>query len=83
MTINFIDLGRQKAALEPRMSQAIAQALDGITFIGGPKVAAFERELAEWMGTPHVIACANGTDALALAQVGLRRSAHKGDGRRR
>ena len=66
MTINFIDLGRQKAALEPRMSQAIAQALDGITFIGGPKVAAFERELAEWMGTPHVIACANGTDALQI-----------------
>jgi dTDP-4-amino-4,6-dideoxygalactose transaminase len=71
MPINFIDLARQKAALEPRMSQAVAEALDGIAFIGGPQVKAFEAELSNWMGGCHVVACANGTDAL---QIPLRAS---------
>lgn len=66
MPINFIDLGRQKAALEPRMSQAIQTALDGIAFIGGPQIKQLEAELTEFLGTGHTIACANGTDALQV-----------------
>src|SRR6201999_3728664 len=30
------------------------------------QVAQFERDLAQWTGVKHVVACANGTDALLL-----------------
>jgi dTDP-4-amino-4,6-dideoxygalactose transaminase len=66
MTINFIDLGRQKAALEPRISTAVQEALDGIAFINGPQVKAFEAEMAAFLGKGEVVACANGTDALQI-----------------
>lgn len=33
----------------------------------GPEVEAFERELGEYLGVPHVVAVANGTDALTLS----------------
>jgi dTDP-4-amino-4,6-dideoxygalactose transaminase len=35
-------------------------------YILGPQVAEFEQKLAAYVGVKHVIACANGTDALLL-----------------
>jgi dTDP-4-amino-4,6-dideoxygalactose transaminase len=46
---------------------AIARVLSSGRFILGDEVQAFERELAEYLGVPHVVACASGTDALAIA----------------
>ncbi|GAB2477846.1 cell surface polysaccharide biosynthesis protein [Hymenobacter qilianensis] len=40
-------------------------------FINGPAVAAFAQELSAALGGPHVIPCANGTDALQLALMSL------------
>jgi dTDP-4-amino-4,6-dideoxygalactose transaminase len=39
----------------------------GGRFILGPEVAAFESELASYLGVKHVIGVANGTDALTIA----------------
>jgi dTDP-4-amino-4,6-dideoxygalactose transaminase len=36
-------------------------------FILGPEVEAFEREFAAYLGVPHVIGVANGTDAITIA----------------
>ena len=41
--------------------------LDAGTYILGPQVAAFERELAAFCGAAHAVGVANGTDALTLA----------------
>ena len=46
---------------------AVARVLRSGWIMQGPEVAAFERELAAFVGAPHAIACANGTVALELA----------------
>ncbi|MGE5286760.1 MAG: DegT/DnrJ/EryC1/StrS family aminotransferase [Micromonosporaceae bacterium] len=42
------------------------QVLARTAFIGGPQVAAFEREYAEFISVPHCVAVANGTDAIEI-----------------
>lgn len=41
------------------------------SFIKGPAVHRFQEELGEYLGVKHVIACANGTDALQIAMMAL------------
>jgi dTDP-4-amino-4,6-dideoxygalactose transaminase len=66
LSIGLVDLGRQRAALEPALTESIARVLEHGGFINGPEVAALESALAARVGVPHVVACANGTDALQL-----------------
>jgi dTDP-3-amino-3,4,6-trideoxy-alpha-D-glucose transaminase len=57
-------------SLEPyrdRLLERIAAVVDSGRFILGPEVDAFEAELAGYLGVPHVVAVANGTDALTIA----------------
>ena len=37
----------------------------------GPQVSEFEKELAEWFGVKHAVACSSGTAALHLAYASL------------
>ncbi len=46
---------------------AIARVLERGWFILGEEVRRFEEEFAQWLGVSHVVACANGTEAIALA----------------
>lgn len=46
---------------------AIARVLARGRFILGEEVESFERELGDYLGVRHVVACASGTDAIALA----------------
>ncbi|MGV8838808.1 MAG: DegT/DnrJ/EryC1/StrS family aminotransferase [Bauldia sp.] len=64
--IAFIDLKAQRSRLGDRIEKAIGRVLDHGQFILGKEVEAAEAKLAEFSGAPHVIACANGTDALHL-----------------
>src|SRR5277367_3742331 len=66
VTIPFIDLQEQRKRLGEPLNQAIAKAVEGGQWIMGPQVAEFEKQLAEFAGVKHVIACANGTDALLI-----------------
>ena len=45
---------------------AIRQALDSGSYILGPAVAAFEAELARFLGGGEAVGVASGTDALVL-----------------
>lgn len=65
--MEFRDLKAQYRALQTEIDQAVADVLASGHFIGGPEVAALERELAAYTGVKHCITCANGTDALQLA----------------
>jgi dTDP-4-amino-4,6-dideoxygalactose transaminase len=64
--IPFIDLQAQRRRLGNSLTRAIAEAVEGGQWILGPQVAALEERLAAVANVKHVVACANGTDALLL-----------------
>ena len=69
--IPFIDLAAQQGRLRAELDRALARVLDEGAYIMGPDVRRFERELADFCGARHVLACGNGTDALQLALMAL------------
>jgi dTDP-4-amino-4,6-dideoxygalactose transaminase len=64
--MQFIDLGAQRERLGERLKAAIDRVVDGGKYILGPEVGEFEKRLAAYVGVKHVVACANGTDALLI-----------------
>jgi dTDP-4-amino-4,6-dideoxygalactose transaminase len=64
--IPLIDVKAQYAPLIPELERAFASVLESGAFILGPNVTAFEEEAAAYLGVPHTIGVANGTDALVL-----------------
>jgi dTDP-4-amino-4,6-dideoxygalactose transaminase len=64
--IAFIDLKAQRERLGAAIDNAIRRVLEHGQFVLGREVEAAEAALAAFCGAAHVIACANGTDALAL-----------------
>jgi dTDP-4-amino-4,6-dideoxygalactose transaminase len=65
--IPLVDVKAQYAPLVPQLKERFAEVLESGRFIFGPEVEAFEREAAAYLGVPHAIGVANGTDALVLA----------------
>ena len=64
--IPLVDVKAQYAPLLPQLKERLAEVLESGVFILGPNVAEFEREAAAYLGVPHAIGVANGTDALVL-----------------
>ena len=64
--MQFIDLGAQRERIRDKLKAAIDRVVDDGRYILGPQVAEFENALADYVGVKHVVACANGTDALLL-----------------
>jgi dTDP-4-amino-4,6-dideoxygalactose transaminase len=73
--IPLVDVKAQYAPLIPALQEKFAEVLESGRFIFGPEVEAFEGEAAAYLGVPHAIGVANGTDALVLAleAMGIRR----------
>jgi dTDP-4-amino-4,6-dideoxygalactose transaminase len=69
--IGPVDLAAQHRALGDEIEAAVIRVLRSGRYVLGAEVAAFELELARWLGAPHVIACASGTDALTLSLLAL------------
>jgi len=67
--MQFIDLAAQQALIKDEIDQGIARVLAHGMYVLGPEVSELEKALAEFTGTKHCIACANGTDALQVAQM--------------
>ena len=65
--IPLVDVKAQYAPFIPELQQRFAEVLESGRFIFGPEVEAFEREAAAYLGVPHAVGVANGTDALVLA----------------
>jgi UDP-2-acetamido-2-deoxy-ribo-hexuluronate aminotransferase len=74
MSIPFIDLRTQYAALKPQIHERINRVLDHGQYIMGPEVAELEERLADFTGAKHCITVASGTEALliALMAIGLK-----------
>jgi dTDP-4-amino-4,6-dideoxygalactose transaminase len=71
MGVPLLDLKAQYLSLKDELDAAWADVMGNAGFIGGPKVAAFEAQMAECCGTKYAVACANGTDALFLILASL------------
>ncbi len=65
--IPILDLSGEIAALWPQISANVERVLKSGQFILGPEVAAFENEVAAYLGVKHAIGCNSGTDALVIS----------------
>ena len=67
----MVDLQGQYQGIKERVDRSIQEVVQSAAFINGPEVHAFQAELEDYLGVKHVIPCANGTDALQIAMMGL------------
>jgi dTDP-4-amino-4,6-dideoxygalactose transaminase len=65
--IPTLDLTRQYREIAPEVDGAIRQVIADGVFINGWNVAAFEEEIARYVGSAHAVGLNSGTDALHLA----------------
>lgn len=69
--IQMVDLKGQYQHIKERVDASIQEVIESTAFINGPEVHQFQKELEEYLNVKHVIPCANGTDALQIALMGL------------
>jgi len=69
--IDFIDLQAQQARIREQIDAGIRRVLEHGQYILGPEVSELEERLADYTGARYCITCANGTDALQIAQMAL------------
>ena len=67
----MVDLGGQYQKIKSEVNDSITEILESSAFINGPAVKEFQINLENYLGVKHVIPCANGTDALQIAMMGL------------
>lgn len=69
--IKMVDLQSQYLKIKNEVDNAILNVIDKTAFINGEEVQLFQKEFEEYLGVKNVIPCANGTDALQIAMMGL------------
>ncbi len=67
----MVDLQSQYQKIQPEIDEAINEVIASAAFINGPEVKRFQSDLEAYLDIKHVIPCANGTDALQIAMMGL------------
>ncbi len=71
MPVPLFDTDTPLADLRPTILERVSEVIRDGRFILGPEVAAFERELAAYVGVDHAIGVGNGTDAITIAARAL------------
>lgn len=71
MKIQMVDLKGQYDKIRNEVNTGIQEVIDNTAFIKGAKIKEFEEALAKELSVKHVVACANGTDALQIAMMAL------------
>ena len=67
----MVDLQSQYQQIKETVDKSIQEVLNSSTYINGPLVKEFQADLEKYLDVKHVIPCANGTDALQIAMMGL------------
>ena len=70
--IQMVDLKSQYQLIQKEVAEGMAEVFENTAFINGPMVKAFQSDLEAYLSVKHVIPCANGTDALQIALMGLK-----------
>ena len=71
VAVPLFDTFTPLGGLRERIIERVAEVIRSGRFVLGPEVAAFEQELASYLGATHAIGVGNGTDALAIAARAL------------
>ncbi|UJH92840.1 DegT/DnrJ/EryC1/StrS family aminotransferase [Antarcticibacterium sp. 1MA-6-2] len=69
--LQMVDLQGQYEHIKDQINTSLEEIMQTSAFINGPEVQKFQKELEEYLDVKHVIPCANGTDALQIAMMGL------------
>jgi dTDP-4-amino-4,6-dideoxygalactose transaminase len=69
--VPFVDLGAIHDPIRAELLGAIEGVVSKDGYILGPEVAAFETEVADYLGVAHAIGVSSGTDALLVALMAL------------
>jgi UDP-2-acetamido-2-deoxy-ribo-hexuluronate aminotransferase len=69
--IEMVDLKGQYEGIQAQVNASVISTIESTKFINGPQVKEFQEHLENYLGVKHVIPCANGTDALQIALMGL------------
>ena len=64
--VKFVDLHAQYRSIKTEIDEAIESVILDSAFIGGKYVAAFERELAAFVGSERCLGLGTGTDVLEI-----------------
>ena len=64
--MQFIDLATQQKRIRGRIEAGFRKILDHGQYILGPEIKEIEEKLAAYVGMPHAISVASGTDALLM-----------------
>ncbi len=67
----MVDLLGQYDKIQKEIDSKILEVVKSAAYINGPEVHSFQKELENYLNVKHVIPCANGTDALQIAMMGL------------
>ena len=68
----MVDLNSQYNFIKEEVAHGMHEVLNSSSFINGPVVHEFQKDLESYLDIKHVIPCANGTDALQIALMGLK-----------
>lgn len=69
--IQMVDLKGQFQKIKKEVLEGIEELCNEATFINGPQVKSFAKNLREYTGAGYVVPCANGTDAIQIAFMAL------------
>lgn len=67
MHVPLLDLTAQYRGLADELMAAVREVVEEQRFVLGPVVERFEREVEAYLGVPHAVGCASGTDAILLS----------------
>lgn len=70
-SLQMVDLRTQHQRISQEVEDAVQEVIGSAAFINGPAVRQFAESLGEYLESPFVIPCGNGTDALQIAMMGL------------
>ena len=69
--IQMVDTQTQYQKIKNEVDRAIKEVIDSSAFINGKIIQEFALNLARYLDAKYLIPCANGTDALQVAMMGL------------
>lgn len=64
--IKFLDLQKINKQYSEELKKVAGEVIDSGWYLLGDRVKMFEKHLSDFIGTKHIISCANGLDALRL-----------------